>query len=645
MANDDFAAQRDDLLLVLHGADAIYWHDLDGQILGANERACAMFGYRLDEFVGLASSALGSTKTHTSRLALLGHIDTERESAVADFAEIEMRRKDGTLFHASTRARRVVWQGRPVVVVVAHEIPDPKIVRAELAHQRDDLQLILDAIPAFVFYKDTANVILRVNRAVAEGIGVSSSDMVNTPTSRWYPEDADAYYADDQVVIRSRQPKLGIVERLEVASDKRWVQTDKFPQFDGQGNVVGIVVVAQDITERRRLEQELLQAQKLDSIGRLAGGMAHDFNNLLTTIFGHLELARRDLPLDAPALENLDTVRLAAVRGADLTKQLLAFARRQVIQPRQTDLNGLLADADRLLRRVLDESIELRTIPTPGPLPVLIDPGQISQVILNMALNARDAMPEGGVLTLSTGRLRLDEATGGAGRERAAGAYTVLTIRDTGHGLTDEAKEHLFEPFFTTKPVGAGTGLGLATCYGMIKQNGGYISVESEPNEGTVFQILLPLAGDRVGFQTDGDPSGAAMTVSSLPASRAKRGTVLLAEDDELLRLLMGRLLAGAGYNVLSASNGEEAEALAERHLAGLDILVTDVVMPRVSGVLLSGRLRSKRPSLRVLYMSGYDESAVIQHELTSHRVALLPKPFNAVELLGAVEALLAESR
>jgi two-component system, cell cycle sensor histidine kinase and response regulator CckA len=350
----------------------------------------------------------------------------------------------------------------------------------ELARQRYDLRLILDAIPGFVFYKDINNRILRVNRAVADSLGVQADDMVNTETSRWYPDEASRYYEDDLTVIAGGQPKLGIVEQLETDHGKRWISTDKFPQRDRDGRIIGIVVIAQDITERRRLEEDLLQSQKLDSIGRLAGGVAHDFNNLLTAILGHVELAQKTVEPDSPPFRHLDVIRMAAERSSDLTRQLLAFARKQVIAPRALDLGALSLQGEILLQRVFPETISLQVARGATPLWVNADPGQMLQVLMNLALNARDATPPGGVVALSVNEYSV--AVPGKG-DIPPGEYVVLTISDSGHGLSDEAKRHLFEPFFTTKEVGTGTGLGLAVCYGIVKQNRGHITVQSGGDE------------------------------------------------------------------------------------------------------------------------------------------------------------------
>ncbi len=500
----------------------------------------------------------------------------------------------------------------------------------ELARQRDDLQRILDAIPGFVFYKDVNNRILRVNRAVAESLGVQADDMVNTETSRWYPDEARRYYEDDLSVIAMGQPKLGIVELLDTGQGKRWISTDKFPQRDRDGQIIGIVVIAQDITERRRLEEELLQSQKLDSLGRLAGGVAHDFNNLLTAILGHVELAQGGVQPESASWRHLDVIRMAAERSADLTRQLLAFARKQVIAPRILDLNVLVLQAEVLLRRVFPETVALQVTHGAGPFWVNADPGQMLQVLMNLVLNARDATPPGGGVTLLVDNVFV--ALPGEGNIPAA-PYVVLTISDSGHGISDEAKRHLFEPFFTTKEMGAGTGLGLAVCYGIVKQNRGHITVTSDATRGTVFQVFLP----RIDAPLATDVIPAAVR----PVARTGGQTILLTEDEQILRHMADSVLSEAGYRVLAAANGAEALALARAHDGEIHLVITDVVMPVLDGVALAAEFQKIRPGVPILLMSGYAEDLPMANNALKG-TALLKKPFLPSELLLRVADLLA---
>lgn len=501
-----------------------------------------------------------------------------------------------------------------------------ELSREELLRQCAELQLIVDAIPGFVFYKDTNNGILRVNRAVAEAFGVPAEQLANTPTERWYPDEAAALYRDDLEVVRSGEPKLGIVEQIGLKNHgKRWFETAKLPQFDAEGRVIGIVVVSQDVTDRKQLEDRLLQAQKLESIGRLAGGVAHDFNNLLTSIFGLITVAQREVPADSMAHEFLALLNLAAEGGANLTKQLLAFARRQIIEPQVIDLNALVLETSNLLQRVLGEDIDVTVDVSVLGLRVKVDASQVSQMLLNFALNARDAMPGGGTLAFHTEHVVIDNQSRVPLPELTAGRYAMLTVRDTGEGLSDEAKEHLFEPFFTTKDFGKGTGLGLAMCYGIVKQNGGHISAESKRGVGTTFTIYLP--------EVEAPLDVAPAPRSNVPV-QAGNETVLFAEDDDLVRHLAVTELASHGYRLIVASNGEEALKAAAEHAGDIHLLITDVIMPKMGGVELVREFHKTRPRAPVLYISGYTHEAL-------DGMQLLRKPFAHDALLGRVRALL----
>jgi two-component system, cell cycle sensor histidine kinase and response regulator CckA len=494
----------------------------------------------------------------------------------------------------------------------------------ELARQCRELQLIVDAIPAFVFYKDDANKILRVNRA--------ASELLTSSAGPWFPDSEEQYRADLQV-IASGEPQLGVVEPINVPGQgRRWFETARLPQFDENGRVRNIVIIAQDITDRKQLEDRLLQSEKLESIGRLAGGVAHDFNNLLTSIFGLIAVAQRELTPGSMAHEYLALLQLAAEGGANLTKQLLAFARRQPIEPQAVDLSSLVLETSNLLERVLGENIDVIVDLGSQPLPVKVDPNQISQVLLNLALNARDAMPNGGKLIIRTSLVTIGPRGGHRRPAAGTGRQAVLSIQDNGEGLSEEAREHLFEPFFTTKAFGKGTGLGLAMCYGTVKQNGGHIAVESAPGVGTTFTIYLP--------ELTASVAPVRPPRSALPIE-AGHETLLFVEDDDLVRHLMVTELARPGYRVIEASNGEEALKAAAEHTGPIHLLITDVVMPKMGGVELAQRFKLCRPQSPVLFISGYNETLVNGDP----DVNLLLKPFTNDALLNSVRRLLDSAR
>jgi PAS domain S-box-containing protein len=405
------------------------------------------------------------------------------------------------------------------------------------------------------------------------------------------------------------------------------------------GGAPRLVVAVRDISERRRAEEEratlhrrLEEAQRLEAIGRLAGGVAHDFNNLLTPIMGEAEAALEVLGYDHPVATELRAILEAAGRAGALTRQLLAFGRRQVLQPRLVDLNAEVTSLHAMLRRVIGEDVEVRLALAPGPVALRADPGQVQQVLLNLAVNARDAMPSGGVLTLAT------RVVPGAEVAAASGApprdLVELTVADTGAGMSDEVRARIFEPFFTTKAPGQGTGLGLATVLGVVQQHGGTVEVRSARGRGTVFRILLPGADEPLP-----PPSPAA----TAPDGAARRLSILLAEDEPAVRRLVAGYLAEAGHAVLAAPDAEQALALAAAHAGPLDLLVSDVVMPGMNGRQLHEAIRARRPGLKVVFMSGYPALPGTQEEIVAGGPgAVLSKPFTREELLARV-ALVAE--
>jgi PAS domain S-box-containing protein len=395
--------------------------------------------------------------------------------------------------------------------------------------------------------------------------------------------------------------------------------------------ICGFVVSARDVTEQRQLEERLLQAEKLESLGRLAGGVAHDFNNLLVAILGYAEFLEQGIRAGNPSLEDLAEIRDAGERARDLTRQLLAVARRQVVEPRVMDLNEALGDAERLLRRVLGEDVELTVLPATGLWRVKADPSQIQQVVLNLALNARDAMPQGGRLTLETANVELDGRHAETHPGAHPGPHVLLAVSDVGSGLSPEAKAHLFEPFFTTKSPGQGTGLGLATVYGIVRQAGGHVGVYSEPGRGTSVKVYLPRCEE------------AAARPEPRPAPRDHRGseTVLLVEDEPAVRELAARALTEAGYQVLPAGSAGEALEVAARTGGAVHLLLTDVVMQDMSGQKLAEALKQVRPGTRVLYMSGYTENTIVHRGVLDAGVSFLAKPFTPTALQEKVRQVL----
>jgi nitrogen-specific signal transduction histidine kinase/CheY-like chemotaxis protein len=387
------------------------------------------------------------------------------------------------------------------------------------------------------------------------------------------------------------------------------------------------------VTERKHLEEQFRQAQKMEAVGRLAGGVAHDFNNMLTLILGYSDLMLQTLAPASPQFTALGEIKRAAERAAALTRQLLAFSRKQVIAPRVLDVNALVANMDKMLRPLIGEDVELVTALGPGAGPVRADVGQLEQVLVNLAVNARDAMPQGGRLTIATANVELDEACARTHLDVRPGPYLCLTVQDTGCGMDEEVLAHLFEPFFTTKEVGKGTGLGLSTAYAIVRQTGGHIDVTSAPGQGTTFRIYLPRATGPVepdpAAGSPGEASGAAQTI-------------LVVEDEETVRALVGTVLRQHGYTVLEAADAGAALQLGAEHPGPVHLLVTDVVMPRVSGHQLAQRLQALRPGLKVLYLSGHTEDAILRAGVREAEISFLPKPFTPEDLARKVRDVLA---
>jgi PAS domain S-box-containing protein len=522
------------------------------------------------------------------------------------------------------------------VLVRLAEVTERK--RAEEARSR--LAAIVESSEDAIIGETPEGVISSWNPGAERLYGYSAQEVIGRPVSLLVPPDR----SEESQVITERVRRGERLDPLETVRRRKdgtpvEVAVTVSPIRDGQGHLVGASSIAQDITPRKRMERALQeseerfrQAQKMESVGRLAGGVAHDFNNLLTVINGYSELLLRQPRLEARTRDLLGEIQKAGEQAARVTGQLLAFSRKSILQPGVLDLNAVLGNLEKMLRRLIGEDVELAVLPGAGLGLVRADPGQIEQVLINLAVNARDAMPRGGTLTVETGNTFLGEGYAGAYPEFKPGPYVMLAVKDTGCGMDQQTQAHLFEPFFTTKGVGQGTGLGLATVYGIVKQSAGHIEVRSEVGVGTTFTVYLP-AIETVA------PSG-----KSHPGLRrmpAGRETVLLVEDEEGVRALGREVLKKCGYTVLEAGDGDEALGVAARQPGPIHLLVTDVVMPRLGGRELAERLRAARPEIKVLYMSGYTDDAVIRHGLMEAEHALLQKPFGGAALAAKVREVL----
>jgi len=440
----------------------------------------------------------------------------------------------------------------------------------------------------------------------------------------------------DEAMQRSRSSE-GVSWRADYrirtrSGEERWLADAAVQVRDDRGEVYGALGILQDITERKRLEEQLLQSQKMEAIGRLAGGIAHDFNNLLMPIIGYSELMLDLFGENHPLRKEVQEIKKAGARAASLTKQLLAFGRKQVLQPTNLDLNTLVLNTEKLLHRLIGENIRLEIRPDPDLGQVYADPGQIEQVIVNLAVNARDAMPSGGRFLIETGNVDLDLDQAQEHIGVSPGPYVMLTVSDTGCGMSADVREHLFEPFFTTKEVGKGSGLGLPTVQGIVEQSGGFIEVESEPGQGTTFRVYLPRVPAKPELPTEEREPARPLSGSE---------TVLLVEDEQVVRDTVSLILRKYGYTVLDVGNAEEALRMCESHKGEIDLVLSDVVMPGISGQNLGQMLAREHPTVKVLLMSGYPGSELTARGILKEEILLLQKPFDARSLLSAVRRTL----
>ncbi|MBD2113278.1 MULTISPECIES: hybrid sensor histidine kinase/response regulator [Cyanophyceae] len=500
-------------------------------------------------------------------------------------------------------------------------------LRASEVRYRQLFQAITDPL---LVYDRTTLICLAVNDAAVAEYGYSR-DQFLTMTIR------DLYHAEDVPALMARLAQSGSsLERRGVWRHQRKTGEIINVEISAYGltfaNHSACLVQARNITEQQRLEEQFRQAQKMEAIGRLAGGIAHDFNNLITVIKGYSELLQSRMAGDDSAAQLLGEIYQAGERAGALTSQLLAFSRQQVLAPQALNLNTVVSNTETMLRRLIGEDVILATTLSPTLGPIKADPGQIEQVLMNLAVNARDAMPQGGTLTLATQTVQLDEAFCRTVADLSPGDYVLLTVSDTGCGIDAATQVKMFEPFFTTKPVGKGTGLGLATVHGIVKQSGGYIAVESAVGQGTRFQIYLPLVAEPV---SEGRSQGRS---STLPQGTE---TILVVEDEDAVRALEIHILRRCGYQVLEATNGQDALHLMEHEPGPIHLLLSDVVMPHLGGRELAAQVTRTQPQCKVLFLSGYTDDAVIHHGVSKADVAFLQKPFTPSALAQKVRQVL----
>ena len=613
--------------------DAIVTVGGDGRIVFVNERTGRLFGYDAAELLGQPVEMLVPERVrpaHEGQCRAYQHEPQPRPMGVG--LELSARRKDGSEFPVEISLSPVQSDDGVLVSCAVRDVTARH--QAEEAMRRSEARyraLFMDALTAnYVSTPDGR--LVGCNPAFAQLFGFASVEeaMASDPASFFARPEARQEFLD---LLRA-QKRLEYRESTLRRRDGRPVHVieNVVGTFDEQGDLVEIKGYLIDVTQRKQLEEQLRLSQKLEAVGRLAGGIAHDFNNLLTVMLGHAELLLDELPAGSQSHANVEEIRGAAVRAADLTRQLLAFSRRQLLQPTVLNLNEVVRGIDSLMRRLIGEDVDLRTELGARLGHVKADRGQLEQVIVNLVVNARDAMPRGGRLTIETGNVELDEEYVSLHGSVIPGRYALLAISDTGVGMDAETIRQIFEPFFTTKGPEKGTGLGLATVYGIVKQSGGNIWVYSEPGQGATFKVYLPLVDEPLEPRT-----APARAVEKLGGSE----TILLVEDEASVRDLATRVLTHRGYRVLGARDGEEALRLVEQHAGPIDLVLTDVVLPQMSGRELIGRLAPRVPNAAVLFMSGYTHNAIQHHGVLERGIEFLQKPFGPNDLARRVREVL----
>jgi PAS domain S-box-containing protein len=545
--------------------------------------------------------------------------------------EAEYLRVDNSRVAVEVSAVPAVFAGDRGVLVFVRDISERKRTAEAIVSERELLRTLLDLLPDSVYIKDLDSRFLMANKTLAKRFGRDN------PAQILGLSDKDFFPAKQAAVLRAEEEQViageTINEREETFilpdGQKRTLLVTKVPFRNNQGQICGLVGTGRDVTERKQLEEQLRQSQKMEAFGQLAGGVAHDFNNLLTIILGHIALLQLQESLNPDQAAGLVEIAKAAERAANLTRQLLTFSRRQLFQPKPLDFNEIVANTSKMLQRLIGEHIGLETHFTPGGAPVMADRTMMEQILINLAVNSRDAMPKGGRLIIQTAAIVISEADALANPKARPGTFIRLKVTDTGCGIGPKEMERIFEPFFTTKEVGKGTGLGLATVFGIVAQHHGWIEVESKVNAGATFYIYLPRLPESEKSQTE---------FSRAPEVRGGKETILLVEDEAPVRSLARTLLERKGYHVIEADSGLSALEIWQEQRDAIDLLFTDMVMPEgISGRELAARLLAEKPGIKVIYTSGYTDDMLGENSPLRNNPNFLEKPFSSHKLLQRV--------
>jgi two-component system cell cycle sensor histidine kinase/response regulator CckA len=619
-------------LISNYAADLIAVVDMEGRRIYNSLAYEKVLGYTQEELQGSASL----DQVHPlDRERVKRAAEQARATGVGATLEYRMRHKDGSwrVLESTSSVIKDAKGAAEKLIIVNRDITERKRASEALRVIESGFRSVIENAPYGIYVADEAGHLLRVNPALQKMLGYDSQAELEKLTL------ARDVYTDSS--LHRRIFETAAAQKSFKDLEVEWKRKDgRIARARCSGLLVRepdegktyIEVFAEDVTETRSLERQLQVAQKMEAVGRLSGGIAHDFNNLLSVIIGYSQVLKKRLDETNPLREHAEEIEKAGQRAAALTRQLLAFSRQQVLSPAPLSLNALITDLGKMIPRLIGEDIELLLQLDPAIGSVVADPGQIEQVVMNLVVNARDAMPNGGKLSIETANVILDETFTNHHPGSRAGRYVVLAVTDTGTGMSPQTLAHIFEPFFTTKEAGKGTGLGLATVYGVVKQSGGYIWVDSEVGRGSSFRTYLPQV------------EKTARTETAAPArEKSFRGneTVLLVEDSDALRKLAGSLLEQNGYHVLSAASGAEALVLSGKMAGRIHLLLTDVIMPGMNGKVLADHLAPLRAGLKVLFMSGYTRSAIADHGALESSTQLLQKPFSEEALLGKVREVL----
>ena len=561
-----------------------------------------------------------------------------RGEDVPSRSEIKIITKSGEVRWLDFAASLIRYQGAPAILTISFDVTERKRAEEELRESESKYRTLVENIPQKIFTKDRGSVFMSCNENLARDLEIRPGQIVGKTDYDFFPRElADKYCADDKRVMQTGRTEE-LEEKYLQDGQEVWVQTIKTPIRQENGTIIGILGVFFDITERKRAEAEkeklqaqLNQAQKLESVGRMAGGVAHDYNNILSVIIGYSELAMDKVKAEDPLREDLNEIHSAANRSRDITRQLLTFASKETIAPEALDLNATVEAMLKILQKLIGEDIDLAWHPGKVPGPVLMDASQLDQILANLCINARDAITDVGRITIETGTATID-ADYCSRHAFIPGEFLLLAVSDDGCGMDRDTVDHIFEPFFTTKGVGEGTGLGLSTVYGIVKQNNGFINVYSEPGRGTTFRIYLP--------RHSGDISGKRRSIDE-QVFNGSGETVLVVEDEMAILKLVERILSRCNYKVLLAKGPSEALEVAQAHSGEISLLITDVVMPEMNGRALANQLTILCPEIKCLFMSGYTANVIAHRGVLDEGVQFIQKPFSTKGLAAKVRETL----